>query len=198
MTRFAVLLLADLCGLASGAQSQIRPHPPARHGELVFFSGAGFGGQAYRISGARPDLQVPFRVRSVLVAQGEAWQVCAGSSFRNPCTLVDDSRADRGLLSLVSIRSARPVGPTGDEGFAGSGFAGPSMRGMASEFFRAPESRGSRVLACGGGPVSAACAAQTATRFCRARGYGGSAFQQLETVRGRTYLADVLCSHAGV
>jgi len=69
---------------------------------------------------------------------------------------------------------------------------------MASEFFRAPESRGERILACRFGPETAACAADTANQFCRARGYVGAAFSRMETVRNRTFLADVLCSRSGV
>ena len=79
----------------------------------------------------------------------------------------------------------------------GSGFAGPTLRGMASEFFRAPESRGQRVVACRFGPATANCAADTAGRFCQARGYADSAFQRMETIRGQTFLADVLCSRSG-
>ena len=133
-----------------------------------------------------------------MLAPGDIWQVCANTNFRNPCAQVDGSRPERGVLTFVDVRSAQLTVEGLGDSFSASGFAGPSLRGMASEFFRAPESGGQRVLACRTGPASANCAADTASRFCRARGYaGGAAFQRMETVRGRDYLADVLCSRAG-
>jgi hypothetical protein len=197
----AAFLLATSPG-AVLAQQGITTLPEtvgARPGQLVFFSDANFRGRSFNVTGARNSLTIPFRPRSFQVALGESWQLCANTNFRSPCSQIDRSRPDRGPLTLVNIRSARPVGGGGGGGdFSGSGFAGQSLRGMASEFFRAPEDRGSRVPACRGGPPTANCAADTAGRFCRARGYaGGSAFQRIETVRGQDFLADVLCSRSG-
>jgi hypothetical protein len=169
-------------------------------GVLVFYSDSNFRGRTFDVTGPSPDLRIPFRVRSYRAAPGESWQVCANTDFRSPCSQIDGARNDRGLLTFVDIRSARPLRTGGGPGheFSGSGFAGPSLQGMASEFFRAPEDRGARIVACRSQAANAACAADTAARFCRARGYaGGSAFQRLETVRGQTYLADVLCTRAG-
>lgn len=67
--------------------------------------------------------------------------------------------------------------------------AGGSLRGMAAEFFPAPAERGGRVLSCVSG--AAACAQDSARRFWGARGW--PAVGQ-ETVGGRNYLADVLCT----
>jgi hypothetical protein len=169
-----------------------------RFGDLVLYSDTNFGGRSFLITGERANVTVPFRPRSYRLVQGEVWQLCANTNFRSPCVQVSESRPDRGLLTLVSIRSARPVRGGGGGEFSGRGPAGPSLAGMASEFFRAPEDRGARVLACRSGPVTAACAQDTASRFCRARGYAGTAFSRMETVRGQTFLADVLCSRTGV
>jgi hypothetical protein len=203
MTRLATLGLA--LGLFAAAPQSLaqrpgdftRPLPPASPGQLAFFSGANFQGQVFHVNGARPDLRLPYRVRSYAISPGDRWQVCANANFRSPCSEVDQSRPDRGLTALIDIRSARPTRSSAGE-FPNAGYAGPSLRGMASEFFRAPEAGGQRILACRSGPETAACAADTAGRFCQARGYAGSAFQRLETVRRQTFLADVLCSTAGV
>jgi hypothetical protein len=203
MTRVPAVALTIIllgCGSAASAQTQgitTLPETLSRPGELVFFSDTNFRGRTFSVTGSRSNLTLPFTARSYRVAPGDAWQVCANANFRIPCVQIDQSRPDRRLLTVVNIRSVRPARGGGDN-FSGSGPAGPSLRGMASEFFRAPEDRGSRVLACRSGPPTASCAADTAARFCRARGYaGGSAFSRIETVRNQDFLADVLCSRAG-
>jgi hypothetical protein len=66
---------------------------------------------------------------------------------------------------------------------------------MSAEFFRAPSSNGQRVISCPQG--SAACAADSADRYCRERGWTASSYERQETVAGRNYLADVLCTRTG-
>jgi len=69
---------------------------------------------------------------------------------------------------------------------------------MAAEFFPAPGGRdGRRLLSCENGGATANCAAATADRFCKSIGWSGSASQRQETVNGRVYLADVLCTRTG-
>jgi hypothetical protein len=190
-------LLAPLLISAQSTDRMYRPPETARPGELAFFSGAGFQGRSYYVTGPRAKLSIPFLARSYRVAPGDRWQLCARADYRQPCVTVSASDADRGMMTGFQVRSARPVGGGGDDDDFGSGYGGPSMQGMASEFFRAPESRGRRVIACRRGSVTAACIADTADRFCRARGYaGGSAYQRAETVGRETYLADVLCSRS--
>jgi hypothetical protein len=70
------------------------------------------------------------------------------------------------------------------------------MRGMASEYFPQPASRGYRVEACPVGPATANCAQKNADSFCRDGGWNRAAYQRMETVGGRNYLADVLCVRA--
>lgn len=191
-------LFAPLLMSAQSNDRMYRPPEPVRSGELAFFSGAGFQGRSYFLTGPRSSLSIPFMARSYRVAPGDQWQLCARTEYRQPCVTVSASDADRGIMTGFQIRSARPAGSggSGDDEF-GSGYGGPSLQGMASEFFRAPESRGRRVVGCRRGSVTAACISDTADRFCRARGYaGGSAYQRAETVGRETYLADVLCSRS--
>lgn len=44
---------------------------------------------------------------------------------------------------------------------------------------------------------AAACAAQSADRFCRIRGWTAARCHRQETVRGANFLADVLCTRTG-
>ena len=159
MTRLpAVLFALALLGWSSLAPAQ--PTMLAQHGEVTLFSDPDFKGHAFHVAHARERLHLPFRARSFLIAPGDVWQVCANPDFRTPCTQVDHSNANWGWFPVAEIHSIRPVRATTREaGFAGSADAGPSLKGMVSEFFRAPRDRGMRVVACPSGPQTPACAA---------------------------------------
>ena len=99
----------------------------------------------------------------------------------------------------MNVRSARPVAgilPSSAvaPGVLSPGQAGPSLRGLAAEFFVAPDQGGNRVEVT---PGTAEAMAREASQFCRARGWRRSAYQRLQTVGGRFYLADVLCANDG-
>jgi hypothetical protein len=174
-----------------------RPGEEARPGELILFSNSNYTGRTYYVTGPRQRLDPPFPPMSIKVARGEQWQVCANYEYRPPCVTM---RTNTALIAggMRIVRSARPTGSGGPgDGFAGTGDPGPTLNGMASEFFRAPRDRGQRIVACPRQSAAAACAKETADRYCRAWGYaGGAAYQLLETVNREVYLADVLCKKA--
>lgn len=176
-TIFGASLLASITFSAPArAQSQ---------GELVLYSDMAFRGQAYAVTGPREHVSAPFVVRSAKVARGSTWQVCTDDAYRGQCNIVSD---DQGNIAW-RVRSARPL--QGVPGPVAPGNA-RSLRGMSAEFFPQPSIRGSRVLSCTSG--TAACATQAADRFCKAQGWTASSYDRQETVRGRIYLADVLCT----
>lgn len=76
---------------------------------------------------------------------------------------------------------------------------GPSLGGMAAEFFATPADGGRRVLACRSSQSpDPDCARETAELFCRGVGYAYAGNIAMETVGNRVYLADVLCKHSAV
>lgn len=158
-----------------------------RGGEITFYSQIAFRGQSYTVSGPRENVRVPFTVRSARLGRGEAWEVCTGARYQGRCNIVND---DQGNIAWT-VNSARPArqGPTPPGPPPGNS---QSLRGMSAEFFPQPSDRGGRTPSCNSG--AAACAAQAADRFCQGRGWTASSYERQETVAGRAYLADVLCT----
>jgi hypothetical protein len=153
-------------------------------GEMILYSNANFGGQRYVVTGQRNILNLGFTVRSVQMAPGDRWQLCEREQLQRCTTYNGSERA-----TAITVRSAQPALPpptTRPTPLPGSS---TSLRGMAAEFFPAPENRFGRVFS-----VGTAAGAQTAANvYCRQAGWTRSAHQRLETVAGRNYLADVLC-----
>lgn len=151
-------------------------------GQIIFFSNPNFSGARFNVSNARPNVTVPYPVRSVVVLQGEQWEVCTRSEYRNCTTLSGSSRN----LNMM-VRSVRPI----DE--FGGNIGGNSLQGMASRYYPAPAVNGRRVRV---NPSTADRAEDRANRFCKRAGYNYSRFQLLQTVSGQVYLADVLCTRS--
>ena len=82
-----------------------------------------------------------------------------------------------------------PASATAAQGLRGTG---QSLRGLASEYFVAPERGGNRIEVQ---PGTAEAMSREAIEFCRTHGWRASAHQRLQTVEGRFYLADVFCAN---
>lgn len=160
--------------------------PPASHVglEAIVHRDTLFNGPLVSVTRSHPNLNLAWDVRSIRVRSGE-WQICTGQNFTGRCMTID---RDQPTLSpqFRSIRSMRPTGGWGTG-------IGESLRGAASEFFPAPRRNGQR-LQCQGGGGNSNCARQAANQFCRSIGWIVARTQTVETVGGRTYVADVLCA----
>lgn len=166
---------------------------PQRPGEITFYSNIAFKGQSYTVTGPRENIRIPWTARSARISGGGAWEVCPRTGYGGACNRVKETQGN----IAWTVGSARPIG-----GGPGPGprppvpppppAGGNSLRGMSAEFFTAPSDRGQRVESCRQG--TAACAADAADRFCRSRGWTASSYERQETVFGRNYLADVLCT----
>lgn len=162
-----------------------------RAGQLTFYSEIAFRGQSFTVTGPRENVRVPFRIRSAQVAPGKSWEICTSTQYRGNCQTIGESVGNIAL----SVRSARPANATTLPAPIPAPPANQqSLRGIASEYFPQPSDGNGRVLSCAGGSGSASCAAQSADRFCQSRGWTTSSYERQETVAGRTYLADVLCT----
>ena len=186
--------------LAAPAPAQMtRPMPPPRpmpgpEPEAIIYRDAGFNGPAVAVSQEQPDLRLAWRVNSIRIKAGE-WQVCEKPNFRGTCIVYrNDTPLLGNVISGRKVQSMRLIGgwqrpPLGD--------GGPSLRGMASQYFTQPAHYGQRVPACPTGSATAACGARNADAFCHSMGWNGAAWQMVETVGRVTYLADVLCTRTG-
>jgi hypothetical protein len=161
------------------------PAAAQRHGEVTFYSEIAFRGQSFTVTGPRENVRVPFTVRSAQIASGDSWEICTETRYRGRCNEVSDTQGN----VAWTVRSARPA--------QGGGLVPgnqQSLRGMASEYFPQPSDWRGRVLSCPEGNATASCAARNADRFCVSKNWTASSFERQETVRGRVYLADVLCT----
>lgn len=192
------LMLASviLLGASAPAMAQDRMAPNAQ-----LFSAPNFMGRSLTVTRETPVLQASWQPRSIRMGGGSSWEVCEQRHFMGRCTVLTGSSTNLtsqlGITRIGSIRPARSIPPNPGPGpgpLPGPGGNGQSLRGMAAEFFPAPESRGRRIDACNTQGGSAACITREAENFCRSVGYASVRNSAAETVGGRIYLADVLCS----
>lgn len=162
--------------------------PAPGYSELTLYSQIGFRGQTYTVTGPRETIRIPFTARSAQISGGQTWEVCTSTSYRGRCNTVSESQ---GNVAWV-VGSARPAGSTMPLPPPNQS----SLRGMASAYFPQPSDYRGRVPACDRNNATSACAAQSAERFCISQGWTTSKHQLMETVAGRVYLADVLCTRA--
>jgi len=190
LSRIALACVAALA-LAAPAAGQDRMAPNAQ-----FFSGTNYTGRTLTVTGTTPVFQATWAPRSVRMGGGSSWEVCEQRNFRGRCTLVAGSsanlQAQLGVRGVGSVRLAQADRPTPLPQPVPGG--GRSLKGMAAEFFPAPEVGGRRVDACNREGGSAACISREADSFCRSAGYVRAKNSAPQTVGGRIYLADVLCS----
>lgn len=195
-------LLAVSAGIATvtvqhSAAQDISAQSIAQTGvEATIYRDILYRGPAVAVSRADPNVRLAWPVTSIRVARGN-WQLCSEPNYRGTCfsTSASNPNVIGRLGRMNQLRSIRPM-PGGGGGGPGSA-GGRSLRGMAAEFYPAPEWGRSRVIACQRGSATAACAAATADQFCRNAGWTASARESMETVNRRVYLADVLCTRTG-
>ena len=158
-------------------------------GEVILHSKGHFKGARRIIAGPRQHIEPPFVMRSVTIPSGAVWEFCSGNTFSG-CRQFSQSVP----ATVMTVRSARPVAAvlpsTATTLPTGATIRGQSLRGMSSEYFVTPETGGVRVEVQ---PNTAEAMTRRAGEFCRSRGWRSSAYERLQTVAGRVYLADVLC-----
>lgn len=165
----------------------------AQDGSLILYSKGHFEGARRAISGPAQYMS-PFTVKSVAIPEGTSWELCSGNTFSG-CKRF--SKSDP--ATVLRVRSARPVGASGVAAAPGAPGAapaappppgGPSLRGMASEYFVAPEKDGRRIEVR---PATPEEMARRADDYCRSIGWRSAAHSALQPANGTAYLADLLC-----
>lgn len=186
-----ILASAALLALSSPAMAQDRMAPNAQ-----LFSGTDYQGRSLTITRETAVIPATWSPRSIRMGGGSSWEVCELPNFRGRCTVLTGSstnlQAQLGVSGVRSIRAAASVPTPLPQPVPGGG--GRSLKGMAAEFFPAPESRGRRIEACNREGGSVACITRESDNFCKSIGYARSRNGAAQTVSGRTFLADVLCT----
>jgi hypothetical protein len=183
-----------MAGAAAAAALLPAPAVAQADAQMTMYARGNFKGFGKTIDGPRQHIEPPFVVKSIRLSPGTEWELCSGNTFTG-CRQFKQSVP----AMIMTVRSARPVAAilpaTAAPGAASPGQplrggAGASLRGMASEYFVAPDERGNRVEVQAG---TAEAMSRRAEEFCRARGWRTSVHERLQMVGGRFYLADVLC-----
>jgi hypothetical protein len=178
---------AVLAGGAASAQTT---------GEMTIYSKGHFKGPSLGVGGPITHIDPPYTARSIQITPGTAWEICSGNTFTG-CKRLDKS--DDAMV--FSVRSARPiapvittrVGPGITQGPGGTvELPNQSLRGLASEFFVAPNQGGQRVGVPDNRPENARKAAD---QFCQAAGWRQSVHSRIQQAGAAYYLVDVLCSN---
>ena len=175
MRRLLKVTLASAAVLPGAASAQTG-------GEATVYSSGHFKGSSMSFSGPRQRVDPPFTARSIRISGGSAWEFCNGSTFSG-CRRVDHSTD----ATVLTVRSARPIAPVI---VARVSAPNQSLRGVASEFFVAPNLGGRRV---GVGSNSPESMRKAADDFCRSAGWQKSDHARLQSDGATAYLVDVLC-----
>lgn len=162
-------------------------------GSVQLYSQPNYSGVSFTISGRRNDVTLVWPVRSVRLGRGPGWRLCRRTQLRD-CTEFTRNNPDVRIILRSAEQIAEPV-PLPQPVPPGRPPIGSSLRGMASEYFPAPTDQRGRVISCASG--GAACARESAQRFCRSRGWNFASFSLQETVNRQNFLADVLCTQSG-
>jgi hypothetical protein len=176
--------------LSTGAFAQASQAPDA---EATLYNKGHYRGARRTVVGPT-QFGEAFQVRSVNISPGTQWELCSGTKYSG-CKQITQSTPSM----IMNVRSARPVatiltsasGPPTSQSLRGGG---GSLRGIASEYFVAPDSGGNRIEVQ---PGTAEAMSRRAIEFCQARGWRTSAHERLQSVMGKFYLADVLCADTG-
>lgn len=156
-------------------------------GDAVLFSRALFKGASMTVSGPTRSMG-GFVVKSIQIPPNSAWELCTGNTFTG-CKRFSQTKSSM----VMTVRSARPVAPPipANATLSARPLAGSdaSLRGLASEFFVMPQDNGNRIEVAANGGIL-----ERATEFCRAHGWHVSAYAREQSIQGRRYLADVLCT----
>lgn len=162
-------------------------------GEITLYSKGHYKGSRMTLDGPARAMTLPFTVKSIQIGPGRSWELCSGNTFTG-CKRFSTSVE----ATAINVRSARPVGqavavPGGTVSTGGTfepAAPTPSLRGMASEYFVAPQNKGNRIEVK---PATTEEATRRANDFCRSIGWGSSAHADLQPAGGSAWLVDVLC-----
>lgn len=187
-----ILASAALLALSAPAMAQDRMAPNAQ-----LFSGTDYQGRSLTVVRDMSVIPATWSARSIRMGGGSSWEVCELPNFRGRCTVLTGSSTNlQGQLGVSGVRSIRAASgvPTPLPQPIPGGGGGRSLKGMAAEFFPAPEYGGRRIDTCNREGGSAACITRESDNFCKSMGYVRSKNGAAQTVSGRIYLADVLCT----
>ncbi|MDX2209304.1 MAG: beta/gamma crystallin-related protein [Sphingopyxis sp.] len=201
MQRFkkAGLVAVAVLALGGGVAVTVAQDKMWRPAEATIYRDVGYNGPAVAMRDSNPDMGLAWPVNAIRVQSG-VWQLCEQRNYRGRCRTYDRDTPMLGSLRRgITVQSIRLLGGggSGGGGYPGEMARDQTVRGNFAQFHTQPSMNGYRVESCPVGNATAACMKRNADAFCRATGWNGSGKAHQETVRGRVYLADVLCVRSG-
>lgn len=84
--------------------------PRTQRGELTLYEMTNYNGAGWTVDSASRNVRTDWNIRSIAVHPGDRWEICARSSFRSPCIVLDRSVPDATVIGVEGqIGSARPA-----------------------------------------------------------------------------------------
>lgn len=115
-----------------------------RSSGATIYRDAGYRGSAVYIGGARSNLRLSWRVKSIRIHSGR-WELCERANYQGECRTIDqDSPVVGTVFRGMKVQSIRPVGSS----FIGVEANNQILRGRYGEFHTQPEARGFRIPSC--------------------------------------------------
>lgn len=105
-----ILTAASLLALAAAPAPAQRPaRSAAQPGELILHQMTDYNGDFYTIDSDRTSVETEWNIRSISIHDGERWQVCARTRFRD-CIELSQSLPDASTVGINGqIGSVRRV-----------------------------------------------------------------------------------------
>ena len=109
-TILAASVAAPVLAMQAPAEERRAASPRTLRGELTLYQMTNYNGATWTVDSASRNVRTDWDIRSIAVHPGDRWEICARSSFRSPCIILDRSVADATLIGVDSqIGSARPA-----------------------------------------------------------------------------------------
>lgn len=105
-----VASLAVFAMVGSAASAEKVKKSGVLKGELVLYKLVDYDGQSYAINQETPIVSMQWNIGSIGIHEGDKWEICAKSRFREPCMVLTESvpkAEDIGIMG--GIGSARQV-----------------------------------------------------------------------------------------
>ncbi|WP_374126291.1 hypothetical protein [Sphingomonas sp. 28-62-11] len=106
----AIASMAAFAFTATAASAEKVKKSGVLKGEIVFYKLVDYDGQSYAINQETPIVSLQWNIGSIGIHEGDKWEICARSRFRDPCMILTESvpkAEDIGIMG--GIGSARQI-----------------------------------------------------------------------------------------
>ncbi len=96
--------------LQSAEEGRQATVPRTMRGEMILYEMTNYNGATRTVDSISRSVHTNWNIRSISVHPGDRWEICARSSFRSPCIILDRSVPNAAVIGVEGqIGSARPA-----------------------------------------------------------------------------------------